>query len=151
MKTTRLTTEEALSLSRERTLTDRHVLVTDKGRFRAELRGRFARFWYGSHVDDWFATEQLKALFATTNAHVEIETPSAFDAPEFEGWQKWINEEGDRGHSMYNEREMGLPFHQIYENGEIWFGGKHVRTVPIDRIPEAARLINALLALVDKS
>lgn len=150
MKTTRIDNDEALSLILNGGLTESHILVTLKGRFKAEKRSDSGayQFWYGPSTLDFMLDDELAALIHFADAHVELETSSVFDAPEFEGWVP--GREQNPIEDRYREINLGGGF-VIYSDGRIACFGEYLDPVPIDRIPEAAGLINQLLALGDKS
>lgn len=145
MTTTRLTTEEALALVCSREVTENHVLVTHVGRFRAERRdGLTYRFWYGDGNHDWVFDDELKSLIVLAGALVELEEPSVFEAPEFEGW------EPDAVLSDCEYYTVPCRFggwYSINADGCIYCAGTQLEQVPVADIPKAAAHINALLAL----
>lgn len=150
MTKTRLTTEDALELVSHNRITANHVLVT-YGRPTGDVRHltglKHNGLWawrYADGVDDFLTTAQLEPMLRLGVAHVELETPSVFDAPEFEGWDFGMSDE--RGESRFT-RTTPTNHSQLYSLGELWHGGVHVCTVPIADIPKAAAHINALLAL----
>ena len=144
MNTTRLTTEEALALNAKDEYTDNHVLVINEKRlkFRLNMRGEFRPFYELNDRIGFFDCDELKALYKA-GAHVELETPSPFDDEAFKGWESFDN---GRARTRPNSGSTLM----IYLDGSVYLHGFRYTVVPTDKIPEAARLINQLLALGEK-
>ena len=141
---TRIDNDEAKNLYLKYKLTANHVMVMHQQgggmvRFCAKIReGSDYRFWFSD--GNWLVYDTFADLVDMGLAHVELETPSPFDDEAFKGWNALED-------SRAIKTNTGT--YQIYESGEVWFSGRLLSSVPLDRIPEAARLINALLALGD--
>lgn len=135
----RIDNDEALRLATGQNFNANHVLVIGDKRHRAEKRDGYCAFWYGSQPQDWVSAAQLEPMLKLGVAHVEIETPSPFDDEAFEGWFSSVT--GGK------EEYKSLKSATITQSGTITVD---TFAVPIDQIPEAARHINALLALGEK-
>lgn len=137
MNTTRIDNDEALRLIGLHKLTANHVLVTDSKRIRATEHGdKSFRFWYGDGMDDYVSEDVLTILLCLTDAHVELETPSPFDDEAFAEWSSSL--------SGAQEEYKFFRTATISPTGLVTVDSFKV---PVSKIPEAARLINQLLAL----
>jgi hypothetical protein len=144
MKTTRLTSEEALAVTVHDAYTANHVLVINENRlkFQPNMRGEIRPFYRPEHSTGFFDLDELKALYRA-GAILELETPSPFDDEAFKGW----NEAGSPTSRVICGKSSKV---SIWSEGGVFLEGMRFTTVPKDKIPEAARLINALLALGEK-
>ena len=137
---TRIDNDEALRLAHGQLFNTKHVLVIGDKRHRAEKRDGYCAFWYGSQPQDWVSAAQLEPMLKLGVAHVELETPSVFEDEAFKEWTLRLSDNNQSG-----VKQDWI----IWSDGAVWYDANTVLQVPIDRIPEAARHINALLALGD--
>ena len=139
---TRIDNDEAINLVRYDSLTAQHRLTifTESGPIQHHATQKAGtlpfRFYVGQ---SWLGYAQLSGVLEVGGFVELIETtPSPFDDEAFRGWFSGVT--GGK------EEYKGLKSATITQSGTITVD---TFAVPIDRIPEAARHINALLALGD--
>lgn len=132
-----LTETEALELVKQGEFTTQMTLVVNNKRtpFTPTVHAG-PRPFYDKEPGGFWTKDDLRDLILT-GAILELETPSPFDDEAFKEWTL----AGPSEHGQY-AYVIGA---SITENGHLYVSSK----APIDRITEAARHINALLALGD--
>ena len=135
-----LTETEALELVKQGEFTTQMTLVVNNKRtpFTPTVHAG-PRPFYDKEPGGFWTKDDLRDLILT-GAILELETPSPFDDEAFEGWEHVPG----RGYPCKKIGDFEMDAYggiEVFENDLV--------NVPIDRIPEAARLINALLALGD--